>query len=142
MRMELRVKKLKEEAKIPFYAHDNDAGMDLYACEDVTIQKGSKALVGTGIALEIPDNYVGLVWDKSGLATTHGLKTLGGVVDAGYRGEVMVGLVNLGNEDYKISKGHKIAQMLIQKVKHPEIVEVEELSDSTRGERGFGSTGK
>ena len=91
--MELRVKKLKGEAKIPFYAHDNDAGMDLYSCEDVVIQKGSKALVGTGIALEIPDNYVGLVWDKSGLATTHGLKTLGGVVDAGYRGEVMVGLV-------------------------------------------------
>lgn len=140
--MELRIKKLNKSAKLPSYAHTEDAGMDLFASETMVIPKGERVLVGTGIAMEIPERYVGLIWDKSGLATSHGLKTLGGVVDAGYRGEVKVGLVNLSNEDYKINAGHKIAQMLIQKIKHLEIVEVEELSEAERGEGGFGSTGE
>lgn len=140
--MELRIKKLHADAKVPSYAHPGDAGFDLYALKGVTISVGERVLVGTGIAIEIPDGFVGLIWDKSGLSTTHGLKTLGGVVDAEYRGEVKVGMVNLGTEDYTVEAGQKIAQMLIQRVERVEIVEVTELSDTARGEGGFGSTGK
>lgn len=140
--MELKVKKLHPDAKLPTYAHHNDAGFDLYAIESVTIPAGERVLVGTGIAIEIPDGYVGLIWDKSGLSNTHGLKTLGGVVDAGYRGEIKAGVVNLSDESYTITVGHKVAQMLIQKVEHAEIREATELSDAVRGEGGFGSTGK
>ena len=140
--MELRIKKLHPDAKIPTYAHAGDAGFDLYAIETVTIPAGNRALVGTGIAMEIPDGYAGLAWDKSGLSNNHGLKTLGGVMDAGYRGEIKVGVVNLGERDYTIEAGHKIAQVVIQKVERAEIKEVAELSDTVRGHGGFGSTGK
>ncbi len=140
--MELLIKKLNPEAKLPSYAHEGDAGMDLFAVEEVSVPPMGRVLVGTGIAMEIPIGYVGLVWDKSGLSNSYGIKTLGGVIDAGYRGEIKIGLINLGTEDYKISAGHKVAQMLIQKVEHPQIVEVGELSDTARGDGGFGSTGK
>ncbi|MBI5400981.1 MAG: dUTP diphosphatase [Candidatus Yonathbacteria bacterium] len=140
--MELIIKKLRADVKIPTRAHAGDAGFDLCSVDEVVIPAGGRVLVGTGLAMEIPDGYVGLVWDKSGLSNNHGLKTLGGVIDAGYRGEVKVGLINLGVEDYHIEAGHKIAQMLIQKVEHAEIKEVAELSDAMRGENGFGSTGK
>lgn len=140
--MELKIKKLHPNAKIPTYAHDSDAGFDLYALESVTIPVGARVLVGTGIAMEIPDGYAGLAWDKSGLSNNYGLKTLGGVMDAGYRGEIKVGVINLGEKDYTIEAGHKIAQVIIQKVEHAEIKEVAELSDTTRGHGGFGSTGK
>ncbi len=140
--MEIKIKKLNVSAKLPSYAHEGDAGMDLFAVEDVVIPSMGRVLTGTGIAMEIPMGYVGLVWDKSGLSTTHGLKTLAGVIDAGYRGEIKVGIVNLGSEIYTISAGHKVAQMLIQKVENPTIVEVSKLVDAMRGDGGFGSTGK
>ncbi|MCK5026890.1 MAG: dUTP diphosphatase, partial [Candidatus Pacebacteria bacterium] len=95
-----------------------------------------------GIAMEIPEGYVGLIWDKSGLAIKQGLKVLGGVIDSGYRGEVMVGMINLTNKTYTIAEGHKVAQMIIQKTEMVEIEEVEELSDAQRGDKGFGSSGK
>lgn len=139
----IKIKKLKPDAVLPNYAHQGDAGMDMYAAEDVHIKKGERAKVPTGVAMEIPEGYVGLVWDKSGLSMNHGLKTLGGVIDSGYRGEVMIGIINLSdNQDYTVVRGHKIAQLLIQKVEAPIIREVEELEDSHRGEKGFGSTGK
>ena len=116
--------------------------MDLYASESITLKSMERGTVKTGIAVEIPEGYVGLVWDKSGLSHTHGIKTLGGVVDAGYRGEVKIGVVNLSDETYMFEKHHKVAQMLIQKVEHAEIEEVSELSESERGHNGFGSTGK
>lgn len=140
--MLLKIKKLRADAKIPSYAHHGDAGFDLFAVEEAVIPRGERVLVGTGIALEIPDGFVGLIWDKSGLATAHGLKTLGGVIDAGYRGEIKVGIINLSAEDYTIGTGHKVAQMLIQKVERATIEEAPELSDAPRGEGGFGSTGK
>lgn len=140
--IKISIKKLHPNAKIPQYAHPHDAGMDLFAIEHVIIPVGGRVLVGTGIAVEIPEGYVGLVWDKSGLSNTHGLKTLGGVIDAGYRGEIKVGLVNLGQAECAIGAGHKIAQILIQKVEHPTIALVDELTESVRGESGFGSTGK
>jgi len=116
--------------------------MDMYSNETVTIAPGQTAKIKSGISMEIPEGFVGLIWDKSGLSTNHKIKSLGGVIDSGYRGESLYGLINLGSEPYTIEKGHKVVQMLIQKVERVEIVEVEELSDTSRGEGGFGSTGK
>ena len=138
----IKIKKLKEDAVLPNYAHAGDAGMDMYASEDVHIRKGERVKVPTGIAMEIPEGYVGLVWDKSGLSINHGLKTLGGVIDSGYRGEIIIGIANLSSEDYTIEKGHKVAQLLIQKIESPVIEEAGELNESHRGEKGLGSTGK
>jgi len=98
-------------------------------------------LIPTGIALAIPSGYVGLIWDKSGIATNHGLKTMAGVIDSGYRGEVKILIHNLSNQPYTVQAGTKIAQMLIQPVVQNEIIEVKDLDDTSRGERGFGSTG-
>jgi dUTP pyrophosphatase len=140
--IKLKIKILNNDAKIPTYAHVGDAGMDLFTSRDVLIQAGKIEKISTGIAIEIPDGYVGLIWDKSGLAMNAGLKTLGGVVDRGYRGEVIVGIVNVSDEDFVLKKGDKVAQMLIQKIENVEIEEVSELDDTSRGEGGFGSTGK
>jgi dUTP pyrophosphatase len=138
----LKIKKLVIDAKLPIYAHHNDAGMDLFALEDMELPAQSRVGIPTGIAIEIPDEYVGLIWDKSGLASKNGISTLGGVVDSGYRGEIIVLVVNLSQQTWQIKKGEKVAQMLIQKIFHPAIQEVDVLGDSERGERGFGSTGK
>ncbi|HXK35196.1 MAG TPA: dUTP diphosphatase [Candidatus Paceibacterota bacterium] len=140
--MILKIKKLTSDAKLPSYAHHGDAGLDLYSAEDKIIKPNERAVIKTGLAMELPHGHAGLVWDKSGLAAKNGLKVLGGVVDCNYRGEVMVLIMNLSNKDYEAKKGEKIAQMLIQKVEHMEIEEVKELSDTTRGAGGFGSTGK
>ncbi len=140
--MEIKVQKIKPGAKLPSYAHSNDAGMDIFSIEDVEILPGKIAQIKTGLAFELPSDCVGLVWDKSGLSQIHGLKTLGGVLDAGYRGELMVGLINLSNKRYLLEKGHKVAQLLIQKIEITKIVEVDILGDSSRGAEGFGSTGK
>ncbi len=140
--MKLKIKRLHPDAIVPKYAHAHDAGMDLFCVDAFDILPLERKSVPTGLALEIPAGYVGLVWDKSGLSHKNGIKTLGGVIDSGYRGEVCIGIVNLSKETFRFEKGHKITQLLIQKVEQPDIVEAEELSDSTRGEGGFGSTGK
>ncbi len=140
--MEIKIKRLEETAKLPAYASEGDAGMDLFALEPVAVGVGERVQIRTGVAMEIPLGYVGLIWDKSGLSHRHGLKTLGGVVDAGYRGEIMVGVINLGKEPIEFDAGHKVAQMLIQKVELTKIVETDTLTDTERGEGGFGSTGK
>lgn len=140
--MQIKIKKLSPNAVLPNYAHEGDAGMDFFAVENTLIKKGEVVQVKTGIAMSIPMGFVGLLWDKSRLSQKFGLKNLGGVVDAGYRGEVMVGIVNLGSEDYTFEAGDKVAQMLIQKVESPEVVEATELEETARGIGGFGSTGK
>jgi dUTP pyrophosphatase len=140
--MKLKIKKLHSEAVLPKYATKDDAAMDLFAIERVEVAPLERVQIGTGIAMEIPEGFVGLVWDKSGLSHKFGIKTLGGVIDSGYRGEIKVGIINLGKEKYVFEKGHKVAQMIIQKKETPEIIEVTELSNSERGEGGFGSTGK
>lgn len=140
--MQLKVKKVDPEAKLPTYAHPGDAGMDLFALESVEVSVGEVARIRTGFSIEIPEGYVGLCWDKSGLSMNHGIKVLAGVIDSGFRGELVLAVINLGKEKYIFEKGHKIMQMLVQKVESPEIVEVEELKDSARGNKGFGSTGK
>jgi dUTP pyrophosphatase len=140
--MQLKIKKLNNDAVLPNYSHSDDAGFDLYSIENVEIKIGQRVQVPIGIVMEIPVGHVGLIWDKSGLSHKNGLKTLGGVIDSGYRGEIKVGLINLGTENYILEKGHKVAQMIIQKKETCEIIEVDELSDTSRGEGGFGSTGK
>lgn len=139
--MKMQVKKLCEAAKIPAYAHATDAGMDLFSVETMVISPQERVQVHTGIAVAIPDGYVGLIWDKSGISHNAGLKVMGGVIDAGYRGEILVGVVNLSDTPYTVSVGDKITQMLIQKIEQPEIVEVATLTESDRGTQGFGSTG-
>jgi len=139
--MEIKVKRLDPEAKLPRFALKSDAGMDFFSNKEYSIQPGGVGLVETGIAMEIPEGFVGLIWDKSGIATKNSIKTLAGVVDAGYRGEVKIALINLGKSEYHVEAGAKVAQMLIQKIEEPEIVEVDELSSSVRGSGGFGSTG-
>lgn len=139
--MKLPVKRLNETAKLPTYAHKGDAGMDLYASEDMVLNPNEVVSVPTGLAFEIPEGFVGLIWDKSGLSLKQGLKTMGGVIDSGYRGETKVVIINLGKEPYHIKKHTKIAQMLIQPVQSCEITEVSELMDSSRATGGFGSSG-
>jgi dUTP pyrophosphatase len=142
MTLLLKIKRLQEDVKLPSYGHPGDAACDMYAAEKVTIAPHERVQVGVGFAVEVPLGYVMFIWDKSGLSHNHGLKTLGGVVDAGYRGEVKVGLINLGSESYILEKNHKVAQFVIQKIETVEIEETDVLSSSSRGEGGFGSTGK
>jgi dUTP pyrophosphatase len=138
--MELKIKRLHPEAKLPSYGHPGDAGLDLYSAVRHDLAPGSVFAVPTGIKMAIPKGYVGLVWDKSGISLK-GVHRLAGVVDAGYRGEVQVVMINLGREPFEIKPGMKIAQMLIQPVVSADVVESEELDDTSRGEGGFGSTG-
>ena len=141
--MKIKIKKLNKDAKIPTYATKDDAGMDLYAVEAIELKRNSRALIKTGIAMEIPEGYVGLIWDKSGLAHNFGLKVMGGVDDSGYRGEIGVILFNtMTDMDYHVEKGQKVAQMIIQKKETAEFEEVETLSESERGDGSLGSTGK
>lgn len=139
--MTLLIKKLSATATIPKYIHSHDAGMDLYANETTIIAPQERQLIPTGIAMAIPSGFVGLIWDKSGIATNHGLKTMAGVIDSGYRGEIKILIHNLSNQPYTVQAGTKIAQMLIQPVVQNEIIEVQELDDTSRGDGGFGSTG-
>jgi len=139
--MKIEIKKTNPEAKIPTYAKEGDAGMDLYSTQDLILMSGKIITCETGIAMAIPVGYVGLIWDKSGVAFNGGIKTMGGVIDSSYRGEIKIIMTNLSNKDYFIKKGDKIAQMLIQKVESLDIEEVEVLDDTERGEGGFGSTG-
>ena len=139
--MKIQIKKLNPEAVIPKFALKGDVGMDLYSVVDIIVKPGERISCPTGIAMKIPDGHAALIWDKSGPSHKFGIKTLGGVIDSNYTGEWLVGLVNLGQDDYAIEKGQKIAQVLIQKIEQPEIEEVEELEVTNRGDGGFGSTG-
>lgn len=123
------------------YAHATDAGMDLFTIEEFTIAPGGYYNAHTGIALALPPGHVGLIWDKGGIGMQRHIKTMGGVFDDGYRGEYIIGLFNLGTEPQSFSVGDKICQILIQKVEHPSLVEVEEFEETPRGEGRFGSTG-
>jgi len=140
--MILKIKKLNPKAIIPKRGHKGDAGMDFHSLEEHTIEPGKRKMFGTGIAMEVPEGYAILVWEKSGLASKHGIKTMAGVGDCHYRGEYKVILLNTSNKAYTVKKGDKIAQFLVQRVEYPKIQEVSELSKTSRGESGFGSTGK
>lgn len=137
----IKIKKLSENATLPRYAKPGDAGMDFYSNEETTILPNERKLISTGIVMAIPPGYVGLIWDKSGIATKYGIKTMAGVIDSGYRGEIKILIHNLSNQIHKIEKNTKIAQMLIQPIECRKVIEVEELDQTERGEGGFGSTG-
>ncbi len=137
----LRIERIAADLPLPSYAYPGDAAFDLLAAADTEILPGEYGSVATGLKMEIPEGYVGLIWDKSGLSIKNGLKTLGGVVDSGYRGEVMVGIANLSKTPYRFERGHKVAQMIIQK-KEEVTIEEGAVSESARGEHAFGSSGK
>lgn len=141
--MQLEVKRLTPDAALPGYAHPGDAGMDLHANEGLTLEPGHSGIVRTGIAIALPPGTEAQVRPRSGLAAKHGVTVLNapGTIDEGYRGEVGVILVNHGPTPYQIEKGMRIAQMVIQPVLRVEVVEAQDLSETRRGEGGFGSTG-
>ena len=142
--MDVLVRQLDPGLPVPAYAHPGDAGADLHAAEDVELDPGARALVRTGIAIALPDGYVGLVHPRSGLAAKMGVTVLNapGTVDSGYRGEILVNLVNHDRvESAKISRGDRIAQLVIQRVERAHFHLVEDLPDTVRGAGGHGSTG-
>ena len=144
--MKVRIKRLTDRAIIPTFGSIGSAGADLYCAEEnaVLIAPSQTAVIGTGVAVEIPDGYVGLVYARSGLATKSGLAPANkvGVIDSDYRGEVKVALYNHSNEIRRVERGDRIAQMVIAPYLKVEYEEVEKLSDTVRGDGGFGSTGK
>ena len=143
--MKLRWTRLSDAAQPPAPAHQGDAGYDLRAAEQVRIEPGARASVGTGVALEIPDGYAGLVLPRSGLAARHGIALVNapGLIDSGYRGEVRVLLLNTDrDEPFEVAVGDRIAQLLLVAHAEPELDEVAGLADSARGAGGFGSTGR
>jgi dUTP diphosphatase len=140
---QIPVKRLHEGATVPTRAYEGDAGLDLAACERVELGPGERALVGTGLAVAIPDGHAGFVQPRSGLAARHGIAVLNspGLVDAGYRGELKVALLNTDQaEPFVVEPGMRIAQLVVVPVATPDLVEVDELPISERGEKGFGSS--
>ena len=143
--MEVLITRLDPELPLPRYAKGGDAGADIVSRIDITLAPGERALVPTGIAIALPDGYVALVHPRSGLAIKHGVTMVNapGTVDAGYRGELQVILINHDkSESVSFKRGDRIAQLVIQKVERAEFVEVRELPGSGRGSGGFGSTGR
>jgi dUTP pyrophosphatase len=141
---ELQITRVRDGALLPTRAHAGDAGLDLAACETVTIGPGERAVVGTGVAVAIPEGHAGFVVPRSGLALRHGLSTVNtpGVIDAGYRGEVRVILLNTDREQpFTVEPGMRIAQLLVVPVVLAEVVEVADLTETARGSSGFGSSG-
>lgn len=142
--IELAVLLKAEPGFEPVYAKPGDAGADLRSTVDALIPAGERALLPTGVSIALPAGYVGLVHPRSGLAAKHGITVLNapGTVDAGYRGEILVTLLNTSRDDFAVSRGDRIAQLVIQQFEHAKFVAVTELPGSERGETGFGSSGK
>ena len=142
--VELSIKRLDRDLPLPGYAHPGDAGLDLFSAVDVVLEPGKRALVPTGIAIAIPDGHAGFVLPRSGLAINRGLSLVNapGLIDSHYRGEVKVIVVNLDpTEPISLTRGDKIAQLVIERVEHATLIEVDDLDATVRGEGGFGSTG-
>jgi dUTP pyrophosphatase len=141
---ELAVRRLREEAVVPERAYSGDAGLDLVACERLVLAPGDRAVVGTGIAVAVPDGHAGLVLPRSGLAARHGIGVVNapGLIDSGYRGEVRVVLVNTDRaESFTVEPGMRIAQLVVVPIVTPEPVDSDELPETHRGVAGFGSSG-
>ncbi|HLX20608.1 MAG TPA: dUTP diphosphatase [Gaiellaceae bacterium] len=141
--MELAFRKLREDAVVPSRAYDGDAGLDLASCDRVLLSPGERATVGTGLAVAVPDGYAGFVQPRSGLASRHGITIVNapGLVDSGYRGELRIVLLNTdAHESFEVEPGMRIAQLVVVPIAGAEPVEVEELPETERGVRGFGSS--
>ncbi|CEN88993.1 deoxyuridine 5'-triphosphate nucleotidohydrolase [[Clostridium] sordellii] len=141
--MKLLVEKINEKAIIPFQAHEGDAGIDLFSVEEVTLKPMDRKLIHTGIRIQLPNNTEAQIRPRSGLALKNGITVLNtpGTIDEGYRGEIGIILINLGDKDFKVEEGMKIAQMVIKPTLSISVEEVLELTETSRGEGGFGSTG-
>ena len=139
--MKIKIKKTSKEAIIPKHAHAGDAGLDLYSIETTKLNPGEKKIIKTGLIMEIPEGYVGLIWDRSGMAAKHSLHTLAGVIDSNFRGELGIVIINLSQEVKEINTSERIAQILIQPVETIEFQEIDSHSETSRGDGGFGSTG-
>lgn len=139
--MEMKIKKLKPETVLPTYAHPGDVGLDVRSLETVTIPPGGHHIFDLGFALEFPTGYAAIMADKGSISKA-GLHVMGGVFDAGYRGEYNVHLVNLSSEPYTVEVGNKVAQIIMYVVAITTLTETDELSETSRGEGRFGSTGK
>ncbi len=140
----MRIKRLDPDLPLPSYAHPGDAGLDLYSAEDRTLAPHQRALIGTGIAVAIPDGYAGFVQPRSGLALKRGLSFVNtpGLIDAHYRGEIKLIAINLDpSTPVTITRGEKVAQLVLQRVERAELVESDDLDETPRGTGGFGSTG-
>ena len=135
------VRKVTPEAVLPTRAHADDAGMDLYNLDDFQLEPGQGRMIRTGIAMALPKGHVGMIADRSSMAKK-GVKTAGGIIDAGYRGEIQIVLWNISPETHAFKKGERIAQLLIIPIATPAVREVDTLDDTTRGAGGFGSTGR
>ncbi len=142
--VEIKVLKIKENAKVPQIAHEGDAGFDVHSTERYVLKPGERAAISSGIKLEIPFGYECQVRPRSGLALKHGISVINtpGTIDATYRGEVNIILINHGNEDYIVNEGDKVAQLIFKKLEEVNLKEVKEINQTKRGEGGFGSTGK
>ncbi|MCP4219277.1 MAG: dUTP diphosphatase [bacterium] len=142
--MELKIKRLNENAILPCYAHPGDAGLDVFAVEEKVIEPGESGIIGTGVSIQLPPDTEAQVRPRSGLALKHAVTVLNspGTIDCGYRGEVRIILINHGKKAFRITPGMKIAQMVIKPVITVEVVEAKELSETRRGGGGFGSTGE
>jgi len=141
--LKVRIQKISDDAIIPKYAHDTDAGMDIYSVKDYVLKPMHRMIIKTGLKIEIPKGYEMQIRPKSGLALKNGitLPNSPGTIDADYRGELGVILINLGSQPYKIEKGQKIAQAVFNKIEKARLIESKELNRTRRGEGGFGSTG-
>lgn len=140
--MKIHFQKIDPSAKLPSYAYEGDAGMDIFSCQDVEIAPGTHEVISTGLKIAIPEGHGGFVWDKSGISVKNHITIIAGVIDSNYRGELKIALSNLGKKPYQVKKGEKIAQLIIKSVVAPEIMEVDELSNTDeRGDKGFGSSG-
>lgn len=137
----LSFRKLHPQAKLPTRGSAFAAGLDLYAVEEALLAPGGRAVVRTGLSVAIPQGFYGRVAPRSGLASAHGLDVLAGVIDSDYRGEILCALINHGREPFRIEAGMRMAQLIIEMIATPEPVWADELTDTTRGEAGFGSTG-
>jgi dUTP pyrophosphatase len=141
--IEVAIRRLRDDAVLPSRAYDGDAGLDLAACDEITLEPGERAVVGTGVAIELPDGYAGFVQPRSGLAARHGIGIVNapGLIDSGYRGEIRVVLLNTDLRDpFTVVPGMRIAQLVIAPVASVRVQEVEELTASERGAAGFGSS--
>jgi deoxyuridine 5'-triphosphate nucleotidohydrolase len=138
----IKVKKLYEDVELPHYGRPGDAGLDLCSREDKLLTPGKQYLFKIGLSIALPEGTVGLIWDRSGMAAKHGIKTMAGVLDHTYRGELGVVLINLTENEYEVKRGDRIAQLLIQPIISVDVHTVEDLDETQRGLAGFGSTGR
>lgn len=142
--MNLYIETIDEKAQMPEYAHIGDAGMDLYSIENVSLESGERKLIHTGLKIQLPANTEAQIRPRSGLALKHGITVLNtpGTIDEGYRGEIGIILINHGEDEFKVTEGMRIAQMVIKSTVSVNIEKVDSLDDTSRGDGGFGSTGE